>query len=307
MKQAHAFVAGAGMINVDLIYGGLEHIPAEGEEVFSQHFQMRLGGGIPATLLNLRGLNVPVSIQTALGDDLFSHFAAEEIRRFGTAPLNLYHGSSIPLNISSVLLTQRDRTFVSYTGGAGQAGSYDDAIYRASTGAAYVQMGMGSPDVYRTLKAEGTKLLFDTGWDDGLSLERYRQQLELADFYTPNQKEALKITGARSPEKAAQILSRYFDQVIIKLDKDGCLIQTKGAQQIIPSIPCFHHRDSTGAGDAFTAGLLYGLYHGYSFAECVLFGNITGGKCVTGVGCLTERCTEPELLELFHRYRPSIA
>lgn len=195
MKQAHAFVAGAGMINVDLIYGGLEHIPAEGEEVFSQHFQMRLGGGIPATLLNLRGLNVPVSIQTALGNDLFSHFAAEEIRRFGTAPLNLYHGSSIPLNISSVLLTQRDRTFVSYTGGAGQAGSYDDAIYRASTG----------------------------------------------------------------------------------------------------------------AGDAFTAGLLYGLYHGYSFAECVLFGNITGGKCVTGVGCLTERCTEPELLELFHRYRPSIA
>lgn len=41
--------------------------------------------------------------------------------------------------------------------------------------------------------------------------------------------------------------------------------------------------NSTGAGDAFLAGLMYGLYHGYLFADSVApFGNITGGKSVTG-------------------------
>lgn len=42
---------------------------------------------------------------------------------------------------------------------------------------------------------------------------------------------------------------------------------------------------------------MYGLYHDYSFEQSVLFGNITGGTCVTAVGCLSARLTESELLE----------
>jgi sugar/nucleoside kinase (ribokinase family) len=76
-----------------------------------------------------------------------------------------------------------------------------------------------------------------------------------------------------------------------------------GAGQVIPSIPEYVHRDSTGAGDAFLAGFLYGLYHDCSAQECVLFGNITGGKCVTAVGCLTAWCTEQELLETAEAHR----
>ena len=70
-----SFVAGAGTMNVDLLYSGLPRVPGEGEELFSAGFAVRLGGGIPATLLNLRGLNVPVALQTAWGDDIFSRFA----------------------------------------------------------------------------------------------------------------------------------------------------------------------------------------------------------------------------------------
>ena len=50
-------------------------------------------------------------------------------------------------------------------------------------------------------------------------------------------------------------------------------------------------------------GLMYGLYHGYPFADCVRFGNITGGKSVTGVGCLTEYVQESELLALREKYK----
>ena len=300
MKQTSGFVAGADSINVDLIYSGLPRIPREGEELYASGFDLRLGGGIPATLLNLRGLGVPVRIQTAIGHDLFSRFAAAEFEKFGLEPVNLYRGGGIPVNISAVMLTPNDRTFASYTGGTGDV--QDEELYEQFKGAAFVQMGMGSPALYRRLKAQGTQLLFDTGWEDGLSLERYRDYLELADYYTPNCKEALKITGTDTPEAAAAVLGRYFPRVIVKLDSRGCLIQEDGRQRVIPAIPGLIHRDSTGAGDAFTAGLLYGLYHRYSFPECVLFGNITGGTCVTGVGCLTARCTEEELLTLFHTY-----
>ena len=296
-----SFVAGAGSINIDLLFEGLPRIPNEGEELYSRGFSLQMGGGVSATLLNLAGLGVPVRIQTGLGNDMFSDFARRTFASFGVEPYNLADGTTgIPLNISAALLTPSDRTFVSYTDGL----PMDDArIYENSRGAKIVQMGVGSLEAYRRLKADGAILVFDTGWDDAMSLETYREYLELADYYTPNQKEALKITGTDQPADAARVLTQFFDKVIVKLDKDGCLILEDGQERNIPNIPVVH-RDSTGAGDAFLAGFLYGLYHDYSFAQSVLFGNITGGTCVTAVGCLTARLTEDELLDLAERYQP---
>ena len=296
-----SFVAGAGSINIDLLFEGLPRIPNEGEELYSRGFSLQMGGGVSATLLNLAGLGVPVRIQTGLGNDMFSDFARRTFASFGVEPYNLADGTTgIPLNISAALLTPSDRTFVSYTDGL----PMDDArIYENSRGAKIVQMGVGSLEAYRRLKADGAILVFDTGWDDAMSLETYREYLELADYYTPNQKEALKITGTDQPADAARVLTQFFDKVIVKLDKDGCLILEDGQERIIPNIPVVH-RDSTGAGDAFLAGFLYGLYHDYSFAQSVLFGNITGGTCVTAVGCLTASLTEDELLDLAEHYQP---
>ena len=296
-----SFVAGAGSINIDLLFEGLPRIPNEGEALYSRGFSLQMGGGVSATLLNLAGLGVPVRIQTGLGNDMFSDFARRTFASFGVEPYNLADGTTgIPLNISAALLTPSDRTFVSYTDGL----PMDDArIYENSRGAKIVQMGVGSLAAYRRLTADGAILGFDTGWDDAMSLETYREYLELADYYTPNQKEALKITGTDQPADAARVLTQFFDKVIVKLDKDGCLILEDGQERIIPNIPVVH-RDSTGAGDAFLAGFLYGLYHDYSFAQSVLFGNITGGTCVTAVGCLTARLTEDELLDLAERYQP---
>ena len=98
------------------------------------------------------------------------------------------------------------------------------------------------------------------------------------------------------------MLADYIEKPLVKLDKDGCLVLEDGVLYTVPNIPEFVCRDATGAGDAFLAGLMYGLYHGYSFPECVLFGNITGGKCVTGIGCLTAWVNESELLTLARKY-----
>ena len=157
--------------------------------------------------------------------------------------------------------------------------------------------------VYRKLHEEGTILIFDMGWDDELSFEKYGDYLRLADYYTPNTKEALKITGRDTPEEALRVLAEYFEHPLVKLDKDGCLILEDGRPRLLRNIPEFTCKDSTGAGDAFLAGLMYGLYHGYPFADCVRFGNITGGKSVTGVGCLTEYVQESELLALREKYK----
>ena len=299
-----SFVATVGSVNIDLMYSGLPRLPQEGEELFAKGFSLQTGGGSPATLINLAGLGVPVKISTWLGEDMFSAFAKSYFAQEGITPCNLYTGTGIPLNISTVLITPSDRTIASYTDGYTIDEKTAQRVYENAKGAKIVQM-IGAAellDVYTQLKQEGAVLVFDTGWEDDLSIEKYRKQLDIADYYTPNQKEALKITNTDTPDEAAKVLSDLFENVIVKLDQDGCLIMENGTKKVIPNLEV-EARDSTGAGDAFLAGLMYGLYHGYSFEDSVIFGNVTGAKCVTGIGCLTARCDEKELHVLAENWR----
>lgn len=298
------FIAGIGCTNVDILYSGIDRLPNEGEEIFAREFSLQLGGGVPATLINLGRLGIKTKIATELGEDIFSNFAREEFRKCGVSPINLYKGNGIPLNVTSAMITSKDRTFMSY--GHGSVEATDTALeeaYKMCTGAKIVIMHTGGfLPVYKKLKEEGTTLVFDCGWDDNLSLENYKEHIEIADYYTPNQKEALKITDTDTPEKAADVLSNYFENVIVKLDKNGCLGIQNGKKFCVSQVDDFKHKDSTGAGDAFLSGFIYGLYHEYSFEDAIKFGNITGGKCVTSVGCLSAYCTEKELLEVKENY-----
>lgn len=297
------FIASTGVANVDLMYVGMPHLPQEGEEIFSSDFQIQLGGGAPGTMVTAARLGLPCRLATYLGDDLFSGFARTQFERSGIQPVNLHQGGGIPVNVTSVLLTPGDRTFATYGKTETITDELCEQVYRMSAGARLVQMQVGFLPVYEKLHAEGTTLLFDIGWDEEMSLDKYRDYLLLADYFTPNTKEALGITKTNSPTEAIHVLADYIEKPLVKLDADGCLVLEDGALYTVPTIPEFTFRDATGAGDAFLGGLMYGLYHGYSLKESVLFGNITGGKCVTGIGCLTEWVNEAELLTLAERYR----
>ncbi len=151
-------------------------------------------------------------------------------------------------------------------------------------------------EVYKRLKAEGTTMVLDMSWDEDMSLEKYSDLLEVADIYTPNQKEAMRITGTNDPHDAARALKKYFDKVVVKVDKDGCIGIDDSEEFFVKSVEEFKNKDSTGAGDAFLAGLCYGLFYDFPFKDCIKFGNITGGKAVTEVGALTAYVNEEELL-----------
>ena len=77
------FVGGVGMVNIDLLYTGVDHIPAAGEEVYARGFGMYLGGGTPGTLVTLGRLGVRSKILTFLGRDMFSSFARREFDAAG--------------------------------------------------------------------------------------------------------------------------------------------------------------------------------------------------------------------------------
>ncbi len=300
------FVSGIGMLNVDLLYSGMERIPNEGEELFSKGFDVQLGGGMPATLINLARLGIPTEFCTFLGKDIFSNFIKEQLEHYSAKYHNLYRGNGTPLTITSIVTTKSDRTFISYCDDSCLNEVGNDEIYQNLKGSKIVDMQIGFLEVYKKLKKDGAKLVFDMGWDDDMSLEKYSEYLELADYYTPNQKEALRITNTSNVQDAADKLKRYFKQVVIKLDKDGCFYTDGEAAYIVPPLDNVVAVDSTGAGDAFLSGFIYGLYHDYDIESAIRFGNITGGTCVQGIGCLTKYVNEQELLEIAKSCREKI-
>lgn len=303
-----AFIAGAGATNVDLLYQGMERIPDVGEELYCKDFDLQLGGGLPATLINLGRLGIETKIATELGTDIFSEFAKDKFLQNGVEPTNLYEGDKIPLNITSAIILPKDRTFFTY--GKGSIEADDNAkekFYQIAKDSKITMMQLGGfLDVYKKLHEGGTKLVLDTGWDDDMSFEKYADYLEIADYYTPNQKEAKKISNTSTPEEAAQALTKYFDNVVVKVDKDGCIGIDENGSFFVPSIDEFKNVDSTGAGDAFLSGFMYGLFYDKPLKECVLLGNITGGKAVTKVGALSAYNTEQELLNYFEKYKSFI-
>lgn len=295
-----SFIAGAGATNVDLLYEDMPKIPDVGEEIYTDKFSCQLGGGLPATLINIGRLGIESKIATELGGDMFSAFALEQYKKNNVEPMNIYKGSAIPLNITSAIILKDDRSFITY--GKGSIEPDDEAkesFYNMAHGAKICLMQPGGfIEVYKKLKSEGTLMVLDMGWDENMSVEKYSDLLDTADIYTPNRKEALRITGAANENDAADALKKYIDRVIVKVDKDGCIGIDNGERFFVKSVEKFKNKDSTGAGDAFLAGLCYGLFYDYPLKDCIEFGNITGGKAVTAVGALSAYVTEKELLEL---------
>ena len=295
------FVFGAGYINCDILFSGAS-IPAEGKEVYSQGFDIQIGGGTATTLIRLNRLNIPIKFGTFIGTTMVCKMVESELEKYGVEYVNLYDGEKMPVIVSTVIITKNDRSFVSYMEKEDITEATQQSLVEISKGAGFSLMNADFIDLYREQKKAGMTMIFDTGWSDDLSLEKYKDYLEIADYYAPNIEEALKITNTKTADEAIEVLAKYFKKAMVKLDKEGCLIKENGIKKLVPPLEGITRVDSTGAGDSFLSGFIYGLYHQYEFEECIKLANTMGGLSVTKVGCLGREVTEEELLQLYKEF-----
>ncbi|MDH7477981.1 MAG: carbohydrate kinase family protein [Candidatus Bathyarchaeota archaeon] len=103
----------------------------------------------------------------------------------------------------------------------------------------------------------------------------------------PNQRELQLLTKAKDYKKGTEILLEKGVKIIaVKLGNKGCYV-TDGKEN--HQINRFNVKvvDTTGAGDAFCAGFLYGLINGKSLYECGKLGNFVASRCIMKMGART--------------------
>jgi sugar/nucleoside kinase (ribokinase family) len=106
-----------------------------------------------------------------------------------------------------------------------------------------------------------------------------------ADLWLPNEAEAALLAGTAEPARAAAELSAARGgTVVVTLGADGALAAERGEVTVrVPGVPAAAV-DTTGAGDAFTGGLLAARLGGADLAESMSAGCRAGAEAVTVVG-----------------------
>ena len=102
-----------------------------------------------------------------------------------------------------------------------------------------------------------------------------------------NEQEAEAFTG-KKPEEALHELTEFAEVAIVKIGKKGSMIKHKDNIYIIKPYRA-KTVDTTGAGDMYAAGILYGLTHGYSLEKAGNIGSFAAAKVVEQVGARLER------------------
>ncbi|NLE04720.1 MAG: carbohydrate kinase family protein [Crenarchaeota archaeon] len=100
----------------------------------------------------------------------------------------------------------------------------------------------------------------------------------------PNNLELEELTGESDCKKGAQILLNIGVKIVaVKMGANGCFV-TDGKEDHFVDPFNVEVVDTTGAGDAFCAGFLYGLLNKKSLKECGRLGNFVGSRCVMKLG-----------------------
>ncbi len=105
---------------------------------------------------------------------------------------------------------------------------------------------------------------------------------EYVDIVFANEEEARAFTG-EVPEKALEKIAQMCDIAVVKIGKDGSYIQSGDIKVTVMPRPA-NCIDTTGAGDLYAAGFLYGLANNYSHEVCGNIGSLVSGKVVEVLG-----------------------
>ena len=155
-------------------------------------------------------------------------------------------------------------------------------------------------------KTQGTKILVDVNWrpsfwsDPTAAVAAIRQLLAKADYIKFAKEEAELLYGNTMPSKLCQHLPQT-QGILITDGGNVCrywLHDTPGEQAAFT----VNAVDTTGAGDAFVAGLLHQLGAGQSAAEIVRYASIAGALTTLKTGAIDAQPTHTEIIDFSNNH-----
>lgn len=102
------------------------------------------------------------------------------------------------------------------------------------------------------------------------------------DIVFANEEEAKALTGLQ-PAEALEAIASQVEIAVVKIGEHGAMAIRGEEKVLVPAVQA-NCVDTTGAGDLFAAGFIFGMSAGRSLKDCTRYGTITAGKVIEVIG-----------------------
>jgi sugar/nucleoside kinase (ribokinase family) len=284
----------AGTLVADVVVGPIGQWPGPGQSADLDSIEIVPGGAVANTGMALARLGVPVSACAAVGADNLGTIIKGSVSTWATRNAIRVIPSRRTTASIVAISKDRDRSFLTAAGACDQFQFTPEDVEReVSAGSRALHIGYamllpgldGEPlkKVMRAAGRLGVLTSLDVTYYDHRPWPDLLQLMPEIDVFCPSLSEARLITGESDPAKAARALVRagvrHF--VAVTNGEHGALVEVVGeGQDFVPARPV-HVINTTGAGDAFIAGVLAAWYRGLPWWSAARIGSFVASLAVT--------------------------
>jgi ribokinase len=287
-------VVGFGALNVDKLFK-VNKIAGAEEEGFIINCEEWCGGSAANTIVGLARLGCKVGFIGKVANDREGKMLIEDFRREGVDTNGIIYAKSGRSGTVMGFVDEKGERALYVDPGVNDTIEFNEINkdYAFSTQFLHLTSFVGEKSFqtqrrFVEILPENVKVSLDPG-------ELYARKglaalepiIKRAFVLMPNQRELELLTKAKDYKKGAEILIEKGVKIIaVKLGNKGCYV-TDGKEN--HQINRFNVKvvDTTGAGDAFCAGFLYGIVKGKSLYECGKLGNFVASRCIMKMGART--------------------
>lgn len=252
--------------------------------------QMASGGSAANTIHGLSKLGVETSFIGTVGEDETGDFFFNDLVNCNIIP-QLIRSKSASGIANAMISTDGERTFGTFLGAAielspdhindKQFKDYDILHVEGYL----VQNHNLLETILKTAKNNGLKVSIDLASynvvEDNLDFLK-EMVVRYVDIIFANEEEAKAFTGME-PEEALEEISKVTDIAIVKVGKKGSMIK-QGDIVVNVNVREIEPVDTTGAGDIYAAGFLYGLINNFGFKKSGELGSLLASTVIENIG-----------------------
>jgi sugar/nucleoside kinase (ribokinase family) len=256
------------------------------------------GGSAANTIVGVANLGARAAYVGKVRDDQIGRLYMHDIRAaqvaFETRP-----ASDGPATGCSYILVTPDgeRTMNTYLGAAQELMPDDiDAAQVAASAILYLEGYLWDPKSAKEAFVKASTIAHDAGrqvaltLSDSFCVDRYRGEfLDLmrsgtVDLVFANEAELHSLYQTADFDTALTQLRSDAKLAVVTRSEKGCVVATKDGVTAVPAFPIDKIVDTTGAGDLFAAGFLFGLVRDAGFEAAGRLGALAAAEVIQHIG-----------------------
>jgi sugar/nucleoside kinase (ribokinase family) len=277
---------------LDVLVRPVTDIPPGQETALVEQIRMTAAGTAAGTALTFAKLGAAVQTAGAIGTDPAGDLLLSLLGRAGIDTSHVVRKPDVPTSMSVLPIRPNGERPALHLLGANLSYTLDDVDWDAVAAADHLHLGgteMLGPDfaarILEHAKGNGATTSVDLIAPGGMgTFDLIAPALAYTDYLLPNEDQVLGFTGATDLDDGSRkLLDAGVGLLAITCGADGALVVSHEGTQQVPAFGV-DVVDTTGCGDAFSAGFVFGIHSGRAPRDAAVLGNAVAALVAQGLG-----------------------